>query len=378
MGGESMMNHEGPIPEAIGMDSDRLARVYRFLDEATAQGRLPAAAILVARRGVALPIRAFGRQYLTPDSPPARPDTIFLTASITKPVTVTAVMLLVERGALLLDDPVASVIPEFAANGKEQVTIRHLMTHTSGLPDMLPEDRQLRAAHAPLSEFVWRICQLPLAFAPGTNVSYQSCGTAILGAIVEQIAGVALRDFLRGELFDPLGMKDTALGAQGLDESRIAHVNVDAEMRGQDWGWNTPYWWRFCAPWGGMFSTVSDLFRFVQMFLNRGEHEGARLLSPATVQAMLSDQTAHMPQIPPTVRATQVWGLGWRRQPPGEWSFWGNLLSPGSFGHGGATGTVLWADPQRELACALLTTQPSAMSGGLLGRCSNLVAAATT
>lgn len=376
MGAESMINHEGPPPEAIGMDSDRLARVYHFLDEATAQGRLPAAAILVAQRGVPLPIRAFGRQYLTSDSPPAQPDTIFLTASITKPVTVTAVMLLVERGKLLLDDPVASVLPEFAANGKEQVTIRHLMTHTSGLPDMLPEDRQLRAAHAPLGEFVQRICQLPLAFAPGTNVSYQSCGTAILGAIVEQIAGVALRDFLRSELFDPLGMKDTALGAQGLDESRIAHVNVDDEMRGQDWGWNTPYWWRFCAPWGGMFSTVSDLSRFVQMFLNRGEHEAGRLLSPATVQAMLSDQTAHMAQIPPAVRATQVWGLGWRRQPPGEWSFWGNLLSPGSFGHGGATGTVLWADPQRELACALLTTQPSAMSSGLLGRCSNLVAAA--
>jgi CubicO group peptidase (beta-lactamase class C family) len=363
-------------PEEIGLSRERLARVYGFLDEAVQQGKLPAAAIAISRHGVSVPVHCFGRQLLNPDSPPVQPDTIFLTASITKPVTVTAVMLLVERGKVLLDDPVCSVIPDFAANGKEQVTLRHLMTHTSGLPDMLPEDRQLRAEHAPLAEFVRRICQLPLDFAPGTHVQYQSCGTAMLGAIVERIEGIPLRDFLRREIFNPLGMTDTALGAAGLPEARIAHVNVAEEMQGKDWGWNTPYWWHFCAPWGGMFSTVSDIRRFVQLFLNGGELDGVRILSPATVQAMLSDQTAAMPQISPITRATQSWGLGWRRQPPGEWSFWGNLLSPGSFGHGGATGTVTWADPARGLACALFTTQPSAMSEGTLGRCSNLVAAA--
>jgi CubicO group peptidase (beta-lactamase class C family) len=363
-------------PEEIGFSRERLARVYGFLDEAVQQGRLPAAAIWIARHGVALPARSFGRQWLTPDSPPIQPDTIFLTASITKPVTVTAALLLVERGKVLLDDPVCAIIPEFAANGKERVTLRHLMTHTSGLPDMLPEDRQLRAQHAPLAEFVHRICALSLDFAPGTNVQYQSCGTAMIGAIVEQIEGVPLRDFLRREIFDPLGMTNTALGVGGLPEARIAQVNVAEEMQGKDWGWNTPYWWHFGAPWGGMFSTVGNIGRFVQLFLNGGELDGVRILSPATVQAMLTDQTAAMPHLPPAVRVTQSWGLGWRRQPPGEWSFWGNLLSPGSFGHGGATGTVTWGDPARGLVCALFTTQPSAMSEGILGRCSNLVAAA--
>jgi CubicO group peptidase (beta-lactamase class C family) len=363
-------------PAANGFDPDRLERVYSFLDTALQNGDLPAAAIQITRHGVALPVRCFGRQYLTPGAPLIQPDTIFLTASITKPVTVTAVMLLVERGKLLLDEPVATVIPEFGVNGKSGVTVRHLMTHTSGLPDMLPEDRQLRAQHAPLAEFVRRICQLPLDFAPGTGVQYQSCGTAMLGAMVERIEGRPLRDFLHQEIFVPLGMTSTALGVGGLPVERIAHVNVAEEMRGADWGWNTPYWWGFGAPWGGMFSTVDDIGRFVQLFLNRGEWAGVRLLSPATVQTMLADQTAAMPQLPPAVRATQSWGLGWRRQPPGEWSFWGNLLTPGSFGHGGATGTVVWADPQRHLSCALFTTQPSASSAGILGRCSNLVAAA--
>lgn len=362
-------------PNTTHFDPERLARVYQFLEDAVQRGKLPGAAILIARHGVPLPIRTFGRQYLTPNSPPIQPDTIFLTASITKPVTVTAVMLLVERGYLLLDEPVCSIIPEFAANGKGQVTLRHLMTHTSGLPDMLPEDRQLRAQHAPLAEFVRRICQIGLDFAPGTNVQYQSCGTAILGAVVERISGEPLRDFLRRELFDPLGMADTALGADGLDTARIAHVNVDTEMQGKDWGWNTPYWWGFGAPWGGMFSTADNLFRFCQLFLNQGEFGGTRILSPATVATMTADQLATMPNIPAAVRANQSWGLGWRRQPPGEWSFWGNLLAPGSFGHGGATGTVVWVDPAKELVCVLLTTQPSAMSEGLLGRCSNLVAA---
>jgi CubicO group peptidase (beta-lactamase class C family) len=363
-------------PEVLGFSAARLARVYTFLEEAVQTGQLPAAAIQIVRGGNLLPARAFGRQYLAHDSPLTQPDTIFLTASVTKPVTVTAVMLLVERGHLLLDDSVCSILPEFVGGGKEQITVRHLMTHTSGLPDMLPEDRMLRRQHAPLAEFVQRIYTLNLDFAPGTNIQYQSCGTATLGAIVERITGMALRDFLRQEIFEPLGMHDTALGAQGLPTERIAHVNVDEEMRGQDWGWNTPFWWYLGAPWGGMFSTVGDIARFCQMFLNQGRLGNQQILSPATVAAMTMDQTISMPLIPPAVRYGQSWGLGWRRQPTLGWSYFGNLLSPGAYGHGGATGTVVWVDPARELVCALFTTQPATSSERLLGRCSNLVVAA--
>lgn len=364
------------LPAGSAFVPARLDRVYTFLAEAVDSGAIPGAVIQLAGHGQTLPPRAFGRQYPTPDSPAMQPDTIFLTASITKPVTVTAVMLLVEQGKLLLDDPVCAILPEFGNHGKETVTVRHLMTHTSGLPDMLPEDRQLRRAHAPLADFIRRIYNLPLAFPPGTNIQYQSCGTALLGAIVERISGLALRDFMRQQIFDPLGMNDTALGAAGLPNERIAQVNVEPEMQGQDWGWNTPFWHHFGAPWGGMFATVGDLQRFCQLFLNGGEVAGVRLLSPATVAAMITDQTGAMPLIPPEVRAGRAWGLGWRRAPTVGWSYFGNLLSPEAYGHGGATGTVVWVDPRYAAVCVLLTTQPASSSEGLLGRCSNLVAAA--
>ncbi len=359
-----------------GFSPERLDRVFQFLDEAVQTGKIPGAAIQIARHGVAVEPRSFGRLRLTPDSPPMPPDAIFLTASITKPVTVTAVMLLVERGQLLLDDPVCSIIPEFGANGKEQVSVRHQMTHTSGLPDMLPEDRTLRSQHAPLAEFVRQICALKLDFPSGTNIQYQSCGTAMLGAIVERLTGIPLPAFLQREIFGPLQMANTALGIQSLPAERIAQVNIADDMKGKDWGWNMPYWHNFGAPWGGMLATVGDMGRFCQLFLNGGELDGVRILSPATVQAMTTDQTAAMPGLPDAVRIGQSWGLGWRRQPTIGWSYFGNLITPGAYGHGGATGTVVWMDPARELRCVLFTTQPAITSEDLLGRCSNLVAAA--
>lgn len=361
-----------PTPEEIGLSAPRLARVYRFLDDAVARGDLPAAALLVARQGQALPPYAVGRHTLQPDAPTLRPDAIFLVASVTKPVVVSAVMLLVERGELLLDDRVARVVPEFGVNGKGAITLRHLMTHTSGLPDMLPENEALRAEHAPLSEFVRRICALEPSFAAGTAIDYQSTGIAMLGEVVERVTGTALRDFLRQEIFEPLGMHDTALGVAGLDERRVPEINVGEAALRSDWHWNSPYWRHFGAPWGGLFTTVSDFFRYMQCFLDGGHFGDAEVFSPATVAAMTCDQTGGLAQIPAAMREEQRWGLGWRLFPAARWSYFGNLVSAGTFGHGGATGTVVWADPARQMTCLLFTTEPSANSAGLLGRCSNL------
>lgn len=363
-------------PLSAGFDPGRVERIYTFLATATIDGRLPGAAIQLGRAGCFLPARAFGRMGPSSDAPPIQPDTIFLTASVTKPVTVTAVMLLVEQGRLLLDDPVYTLLPEFGNRGKNAVTVRHLMTHTSGLPDMLPNNIALRQAHAPLSEFYRQICALPLDFAPGANIQYQSCGTATLAMIAERLTGMSLPAFLHQEFFAPLGMKDTALGVQALPHDRIAHVHVGPDMLGTDWGWNTPYWWTLGVPWGGLFSTVRDMARFCQMFLNGGELDGVRVLSRATVAAMTSDQTSANPDIPAAVRAQQAWGLGWRLMPTSTWSYSGNLLSPGSYGHGGATGTVVWIDPVREVVCTLFSNEPAVQSERLLGQVSNLVAAA--
>jgi CubicO group peptidase (beta-lactamase class C family) len=125
-----------------------------------------------------------------------------------------------------------------------------------------------------------------------------------------------------------------------------------------------------------MFSTVSDIWRFLQPFLDQGRSGASQCLAPATVAAMVRDQTSSMPGISSAQARAQAYGLGWRRWPFSS-AYFGDLLSPASFGHGGATGTVVWADPARELVCAIFTTEPSAQSARLLGRCSNLVAAAS-
>ena len=225
-----------------------------------------------------------------------------------------------------------------------------------------------------------RICALMPDFPAGTAIQYQSAGIAILGEIVQRVSGLPLRDFLRREIFDPLGMHDTALGMAGLPKERLSQVNLPTEQVGTDWGWNSDYWRNLAAAWGGMFSTAGDLTRYLQTFLNGGELDGVRVFSRATVAAMLRDQTTPMPAIPAEQKAIQSWGLGWRLAlaTGSDWRYFGDLLTPGSFGHGGATGTVFWADPARETTFVLLTTQPAVWSEPLLGRSSNLAAASFT
>jgi CubicO group peptidase (beta-lactamase class C family) len=350
-------------PEEAGLSSQRLARAYGLLEDAVAEGSLMGAAIQVSRRGMAMAPRCFGRRELDPHGAPVEPDTVFLVASVTKPVTATAAMMLVERGKLSLDDTVSSIVPEFGARGKAGVRVRHLLTHTSGLPDQLPENQELRAQHAPLAEFVRRICQVELLFPPGTRVSYQSCGLAMLGEIVERIERVPLREFLRREVFTPLGMEDTSLGAEQSRVHRTSQIRIprgDFEYGAgdADWNWNSPYWWHFGAPWGGMFTTVEDMTVFCRMFLYGGAWGGARILSPTTVTCMTADQIAPMPGIPQAAKLTDRWGLGWRLRGLSGSDF-GDLVSEAAYGHGGATGTLVWIDLRLQLTCAIFTNDPT-------------------
>ena len=193
-----------PKPEAIGFSEQGLQCAHGILQEAVDRDELMGGVLQVSRGGSALPVACFGRRELREGGAAVSADTIFLIASITKPIACAAVVKLIEQGRLCLDDPVAQHVPEFGQRGKERVTIRHLLTHTSGLPDMLPENHALRAAHKPLAEFVLRICELDLLFEPGTKVSYQSMGIAMLGEVVERLMGRALPESLREMFFDPL------------------------------------------------------------------------------------------------------------------------------------------------------------------------------
>jgi CubicO group peptidase (beta-lactamase class C family) len=316
---------------ALALRRDRLDAAIALVDKATSDGRVSAASLHV-RQGSYELSHAFGRA--------PGPLTPFLLASITKPMTATAVMILRDRNALTLSDPVRKFIPEFAGADRDSITIKHLLTHTSGLPDMLPENEALRRRHAPLKDFVAGTCNASLLFKPGTQVKYQSMGLLLAGAIVERITKTPLRDFLRKEVFQPLGMMQTSLGLGGRQISSTALCQVSGN---DDWNWNSPYWRDLGAPWGGAHASAADVGRFLRAFLR----PPSSILKPETAAAMIVNQNEGL---------DQPWGLGWHVKPGG----FGKACSPDTFGHDGSTGTIAWADPKKDLTFVLLTTRPAA------------------
>ena len=357
-------------PTTIGFSVEAMEGVCGIIQDAVERDDVLGAALQVSRNGAALPVACFGKRTL--EGAPIEQDTIFLIASISKPIVCAAVLHIVERGWVCLDDQVIQYVPEFGVNSKEKVTLRHLLTHTSGLPDMIPENHEYRAAHRPLGDFVARVCELELMFQPGTRMSYQSMGIAILGAIVERLAGRALPEVMEQVLFAPLELLDTSLGRQEDRREREAEIRLpqmsDAGGPNSDWHWNSDYWRNFAAPWGGMLTTARELTMLCRVFLEGGEINGIRVLSRASVAAMTRDQTTAMADLPVGEKLRQCWGLGWKIGG-------GDLVSQRAFGHGGATGTEVWADPESGVACVLLTNDPRG-AAALRPRVGNAVAAA--
>jgi CubicO group peptidase (beta-lactamase class C family) len=239
---------------------------------------------------------------------------------------------------------VGRYLPQFKHDGREAVTVRHLLTHTSGLPDMLPENVELRRRHAPLSEFVAHTCRTGLLFRPGEKVGYQSMGTLLAAAIVETISGQTMPAFLAANIFAPLRMTRSSLGLGGRRIVDTAKCQVPEAER-SDWDWNSPYWRNLGAPWGGAHSTVHDLATFVEAFVGPGSVPWQQ----STRREMREIQTGAL---------RPSYGFGWMR----EAGAFGNTCSPATFGHHGSTGTVAWHDPESRVTCVLLTTWPAAES----------------
>ena len=212
---------------AVTLKQGKLDEAFSKL-EAAAQSGAAEGSVLLVQQGDSATVKAFGTAR---DRKP-----VFLLASISKPMTATGVMVLADRGELKLTDPVQRYIPEFRGNGREEVLIRHLLTHTSGLPDMLPENGELRKRHAPLKDFVAGTCRTPLLFKPGSQVRYQSMGILLACEIATRITKQPFSDFLRDQLFKPLQMKDTSLGLGGRPIASTMHCQVDQVT---DWDWNS-------------------------------------------------------------------------------------------------------------------------------------------
>jgi CubicO group peptidase (beta-lactamase class C family) len=371
-------------PEDCGLDPDRWNSALSLVRHWTDRDRsIPAAAVMVGRNGMTPGPQFYGRQRLDSDSPPLGHDAIFLIASITKPIVAMGALLLVERGQLSLNDRVTDFIPDFGRKGKYGTTIRNLLTHTSGLPDMLPNNVELRKAKASLSTFVTETGAITPDFPPGRSVQYQSMGIAVLAAIVEKITLSTCADFLRHEFFNPLGMSTTRLGApndwcEGPSPivNRIAQIRVPADQVEEvEWNWNSRYWRQLGAPWGGLLTTPMDLGQFAQLMLNQGRAGDRPILSAATVREATGNQLAYMKDVPDEDRRFRPWGFGWRRQWPSHANSFGDLVSTETYGHWGATGTVLWIDPVQQAFAIILTTQPLDSDGPALQRLSNAISA---
>ena len=365
-------------PGEIGLDAERLQIAYNLLEKWTngPEAPVPGGAILVGRHGKIAPPRFFGRQGPEADAHPIRDDGMFLLASISKPLTYLAAMLLVERGALLLSDPVTRYIPDFAAHNKEETLVHHLFTHTSGMPDTLPNNVELRSRKAPLSTFIQGAIRdtVPL-FKPGTNYKYQSMGTLVVAELIQQLSGQTIHEFLKDELFRPLGLNSIGLGSKGFERERLIRVQTPKYQQGGDFGWNSKYWQELGSPWGGVFSSPQDLAVICQLMLNGGRLGKTRLLSPHTIERMTTNRLHEYPELPEPIRRTQPWGLGWQLNHAGTASSWSDLLSPQAYGHTGATGTMCWLDPKREGFCLLLTTAIRSRAPWRLVQLSNIVAA---
>ena len=366
-------------PAEIGLDGDRLEMLYQRLTEWTSgeNAPVPGAGVCVGRHGKMVEPRLFGRQGPEADAKAIRPDSTFLLASISKPITYLGAMQLVERGELNLSDRVTRYIPDFAAHHKEETLVAHLFTHTSGMPDMLENNAELRRQHAPLSKFIdGAIKQTVPLFRPGTNLSYQSMGTLVVAELVQRISGLTIDEYLKREVFAPLELEATALGSRGLDRERLVRVQIPDYQADSDFGWNSEYWQQLGVPWGGMFSSPADFAVICQAMLNRGHYGNVRLLCPRSVEMMTTNRLDDFAELPERIRRTEPWGLGWRLNHPGTAGSWGDLLDRQVFGHTGATGTMVWMDPAREGFCILFTSAIRGRAPWRLVQLSNLAASA--
>ena len=375
VGAPAIAQLQSGIPASVGISPAGLDCATELLESEVRQGRLGAASILVARRGVVVLHKGFGHLSPGAGSPAVGPDSVYVAASLTKPVTATALIILVERGKVSLNEAVSTYLPEFTGGERGKVRVLDLLTHTSGLPDQLPEIGELFRARAPLSEFVEHAYTTPLLFTPGTAFYYQSMGILLAADIVTRVSGMPLADFEQQEIFGPLGMKHSALGlgqmqiddtVQVLDDSKADALPLGSnDLTARDV--NSGYWRSLGNPWGGMHTTTMDLAILLQTFLDGGSYGGKRILGPATVKTMTANQNAHL-NVP--------WGLGWRLGASSGKDL-GDLVSPSTFGHMGSTGNMEWADPETRVVCVILTNRPLALDKGLFLRLvSNAVAAA--
>ncbi|CAG9620930.1 serine hydrolase domain-containing protein [Sutcliffiella rhizosphaerae] len=337
-----------------GMVQETLDRIDPLMEGMIADRVMPGAVAFVARSGHIVKHDAYGfayrytdDQFTETDTPvEMKKDTIFDLASISKIFTTTAAMILYEQGKFELDDPVAHHLPEFAANGKEGVTIEQLMTHTSGFTSWIP----LYTQDSNREERIQIVLQYPLANQPGTTYTYSDLNMITLGTLIERLSGKRLDEFIKEHLTKPLGMKDTMYNPPSALKHRIAATEYQPAIgRGLVWGevhdenaWSLDG----IAGHAGVFSTAEDLAKLAHMFIKDGRYGGKQILNQETVKELTENK---IPQFPGNDH-----GLGWELN---QGWFMDALSNESSLGHTGYTGTSIVVNQENDTVAILLTNR---------------------
>ena len=353
---------------AAEFDSAKLGKIRERMQAFVDQKVIAGAVTAVGSKDGLASLEAVGLQKIETKQPMPK-DALFRIASMTKPITAMGIMILQEEGKLSVDDPVEKHLPEFRGQRltasregdtvtlkkpSRAITLRDLLTHTSGLPGGFPPGlADLYATRQrTLAEAVLVSSQQPLDFEPGSKWAYCNAGIDTLGRVIEVVSGQSFEEFLAARVFRPLGMNDTACFPSELHVPRIAGlyeskngelVVANRPIVGPATGAKHP------IPAGGLYSTAADLARLYQVMLNAGRLGSTKILSPESVLTMTKVQTGDLPCgfVP-----GMGFGYGWAvvKEPQGVTA----MVSPGTFGHGGAFGTQAWIDPQQDLFVILL------------------------
>jgi serine-type D-Ala-D-Ala carboxypeptidase len=318
--------------------------VAKVLDRALTDSAFPGAIAVVGNHDGVLVERAVGHIDWSP-SPAPDDHTLWDIASLTKVTGMTAAMMqLVEQGKIDLDAPAQRYIPEWTGPNKERVTVRHLLTHSSGLPAFKPYDKITTNADS-IAKLMFAT---PLDTLPGARMVYSDIGAYMLGRLVERVSGETLDQYVVRHVFQPLGMNETRYNPPAGWMARIAPTEIDPLRGGKVRGKvhdERAYYLGGVSAHAGIFSSAHDLARFARMYLNGGTLDGVRVVRPETIQRFTTLQDSTLSN-----RA-----LGWEK-PTGRNSA-GHLMSSRAFGHTGFTGTSIWIDPSRDLFVILLSNR---------------------
>ncbi len=326
------------------------SKVEGIVNDAIKDSAFPGAVVLVEKDGKIIFEKAFGRFTYDKNSSPVKTGTLYDLASVSKVIaTTTAAMICIDRKLFKLDDKVSEYIPEFAQNGKGNITIRNLLLHNSGLPAYKRFYKFCKNAGDVLKD----IYSTKLNYPTGSQTVYSDLGMIMMGKVIEKVTGMTLDKFAKKEIFIPLGMKNTMYNPPDSLKRRCAPTEVDNYWRHRliqgEVHDETASMLRGVAGHAGLFSTAEDIAKVLQLLLQKGRFGGKQIIKPGTIKLFIKKQSAEGGE-----ESTRA--LGWDTKSP-EGSSAGNLFSDKSYGHTGFTGTSVWTDPARNLFVVFLTNR---------------------